>query len=209
MQPPHRDQPTLVQYMCERTRHLHSQAERSGIVAAILAGSATRSGYALYLRNLLPAYQAMEQALQRRRAEPGIAGLAQEPLFRAAGIAADLEDLAGRDWRFALPLLGSGERYGARIAAVADDPRLIAHVYTRYLGDLNRGRVLRAQLLRGFGPDFPMRFMALPAMPDAAAFSQALNAAGERVVDTDAIVQEAAMAFELSIAISTEVAALT
>jgi heme oxygenase len=47
----------------EATADLHRRAERSGVIADLLHGRATRSGYALWLRNLLPAYRNLEAAL--------------------------------------------------------------------------------------------------------------------------------------------------
>ena len=56
----------------ERTATLHRQAERSGFIRTMLQGRASRDGYALFLRNLLPAYQALEQGLERGRSDPGV-----------------------------------------------------------------------------------------------------------------------------------------
>ena len=39
---------------------LHTQAERSGVIADILAGRASRFEVALLLRNLLPVYQMLD-----------------------------------------------------------------------------------------------------------------------------------------------------
>ena len=55
-----------------RTKALHVEAERSGIIRELLRGSATRDGYILLLRNLLPAYQAMEKGLARHIKTPGL-----------------------------------------------------------------------------------------------------------------------------------------
>ena len=56
---------SLLGALRERTRNLHMLAERSGMIADILQGRATREGYALLLRNLLPVYQTLEQQLAR------------------------------------------------------------------------------------------------------------------------------------------------
>jgi heme oxygenase len=64
---PRETRPSLSGALRERTAELHTQAERAGIVNDILRGTATRHGYALLLRNLLPAYEAMESGLDRHR----------------------------------------------------------------------------------------------------------------------------------------------
>src|ERR1700728_2128357 len=71
---------SLISRMRDRTADLHRQAERSGVLASILSGNATKPHYALYLRNLLPAYQQMESALQRLGDRPGFDYLAQPSL---------------------------------------------------------------------------------------------------------------------------------
>jgi heme oxygenase len=208
--------PGLAQRMRERTASLHRQAERSGIVCALLSGNATVAEYALYLRNLVPAYQAMELALRRHRARTGFAYLAQRSLHRAELIVTDLDDLAGSCWGAALPLLPAGERYAAALtqAGGGSGELLIAHAYTRYLGDLSGGQILRGRLLRHFGPDFRAtaftEFPAITAIGDfVAGFRSALNEAGEAVTDPDLIVEEAAVAFQMNIRLSEDVASFS
>jgi heme oxygenase len=201
---------SLAQRMRGRTRELHVLAERSGIVAALLRGQVSRSCYALYLRNLLPAYQAMEQALRQNHDRPEFAGLAQPSLYRAESIVADLEDLAGSEWATCLPLLPSGDRYAARVGSAGRGATLIAHCYTRYLGDLYGGQVLGQRLAKRFGPTFrALAFNRFPGIPDLdgfrAAYHANLNRAGDHLADIEAVVEEAAVAFDLNIQLSLEV----
>jgi heme oxygenase (biliverdin-producing, ferredoxin) len=197
------------------TARQHALAERSGIVAAILSGRASRTGYALYLRNLLPAYRSMEQALERREALAAIRQLAQPALYRADRINADLVALIGPKWSDRVPLLPSGDRYAARVkwAGAGDGGKLIAHAYTRYLGDLSGGQILRRRLTQQFGPGFPMAFTEFPMISELAAFGAAFRAALDRaashVADEAPVLQEASIAFELNIELSQEVDAAT
>jgi heme oxygenase len=87
--------PGLAHRMRARTSSLHAEAENTGVLASILSGNATMSAYALYLRNLLPAYQAMEQALSRHRNRPGFGYLSDRSLHRSESILADLDHLEG------------------------------------------------------------------------------------------------------------------
>jgi heme oxygenase len=80
--------PGLAKALRARTQDLHARVERAGMVRAILTGNASRPGYALLLRNLLPAYLALEAGLERHRA--ALPGLACPDVYRAAAIAADL-----------------------------------------------------------------------------------------------------------------------
>lgn len=200
----------LAQRMRGRTRELHILAERSGIVAALLTGQVSRSCYALYLRNLLPAYQAMEQALRQHHDRPEFAELAQPSLYRAESIVADLEDLAGSGWATHLPLLPSGDRYAVRVGSAGRGATLIGHCYTRYLGDLYGGQVLGQRLVKRFGPTFrALAFNRFPGIPDLngfrAAYHGSLDRAGDHLADIEAVVEEAAVAFELNIQLSVDV----
>jgi heme oxygenase len=194
------------------TGALHQQAEASGVVAAMLGGQITRPAYALYLRNLLPAYQTMEQALRRLQDHPMFAALALPALYRERPIIADLEALSGPAWAAMLPLLPSGQQYADRIAFAGsgDGALLIAHVYTRYLGDLSGGQIVGRRLASAFGSHSPvLDFTRFPAIPDLPAFTarfrSALNQAGALLGDSDAVAAEAIVAFRKNIDISVDV----
>ena len=206
---------TLVQRMRAATADLHVEAERSGIVAAIVAGRVSRAGYALYLRNLFPVYESMERVLLRLRDRPGIGEVAQPGVFRSASIASDLDRLAGPDWVSRLPLLPAGACYVRRVEAAGlnGGSLLIAHAYTRYLGDLSGGRIMRRRLAGLFGPDSDaMAFTDFPALasPDefAVFFRNVLNRACD-LPDQDRVAGEAVRAFQLNIRLSRSVDAWT
>ena len=207
--------PGLAAALRERTAASHARAERGGLVAAILSGTVTPLGYALYLRNLLPAYRAMEDALWCHRALPGMRYMSQTSLRRAARMEADLGLLRGPNWPLALPLLSTGRRYAecVRRAGDARPELLYAHAYTRYLGDLYGGQILRRHLVRRFGADFrATAFTEFPEIEDirrfAAGFRAALDEAGRHLADSGPVLEEAAAAFELNIVLSEETAAL-
>jgi len=88
---------SVVTALYLRTKTLHVEAERTGIIRDLLRGEASLEGYILLLRNLLPAYQAMEQGFERHRGAQGLAALANFRLDRAPAIEADLVALCGPD----------------------------------------------------------------------------------------------------------------
>jgi heme oxygenase len=200
---------SLTQYLRVRTAALHRQAERSGVVAQLLGGSVSRSRYVLYLRNLLPAYDTLEQSLYRRKDDPAIGPIADRAVFRAEAIRTDLMHLAGPGWERTLPLGGAALRYAGRIAEVADGARLIAHAYIRYLGDLNGGRFLHPVLVGRFGQS---AFTAFPDIRDPAGFILQYRAALDAACtpeQQECLGNEAVLAFEVNIAISEEMAAIS
>jgi heme oxygenase len=202
----------LADALRQGTAALHREAEQSGIVHDILHRRASRSGYALLLRNLLPAYQEMERGLTRLHAAPGVREIVRPELYRAAALAADLEALCGRSWSRSLALLPAGERYARRVALAArgDGSRLIGHAYTRYLGDLSGGQALKRLLARSLGlcPQ-ELAFYDFPAIGDLESFKLAyrgtLDRAGTEIADRAAVVDEAVRAFRLNILVSTAV----
>jgi len=202
----------LVAAMRHRTRRLHAEAERSGIVREVLRGTATTDGYALLLRNLHPVYRALEDGLERHRRTPLLRDLARSELYRSAAIEADLAALVGLTWPESLPLLAAGRRYAARVevAGDGDGSLLLAHAYTRFLGDLSGGRVMAARLTASL-PTFPvaLSFHAFPRIADVERFKAeyrlALDDAGSRISELQQVVKEAEEAFSLNIALANQV----
>jgi heme oxygenase (biliverdin-producing, ferredoxin) len=200
---------SVVTALYLRTKTLHVEAERTGIIRDLLRGEASREGYVLLLRNLLPAYQEMERGLERHRGSRNLAALAKYRLDRAPAIESDLVALHGKGWKRDIPLLDAGEAYARRIAKVVegDGARLIAHAYTRYLGDLSGGQILQRLLERSLElRPSELSFYDFPDFADLAAlkadYRKALEQAGALASDPQAVVEEGAIAFSLNIDLS-------
>ncbi|WP_375412362.1 heme oxygenase (biliverdin-producing) [uncultured Bradyrhizobium sp.] len=200
---------SVVTALYFRTKALHLEAERTGIIRDLLRGKASREGYVLLLRNLLPAYRAMEHGLERHRGSPGLGEVARYRLDRAPAIESDLVAICGKAWERDVPLLPAGEVYARRIAKAAegDGARLIAHAYTRYLGDLSGGQILQRLLLRSLQlQPSELSFYDFPGFSDVAAlkadYRNALDQAGALLTDPQIVVEEGAIAFSLNIDLS-------
>ncbi|MBR0934181.1 heme oxygenase (biliverdin-producing) [Bradyrhizobium jicamae] len=197
----------LLDALRERTKELHAQAERSGTVADILHGRATRADYVLMLRNLLPVYRELEQKLSDRSGSSALGGVVRIELERATAIVHDLDHLFA-DWPN-LAVLPAAQEYVAAIQAASDGDgtRLIAHAYARYLGDLSGGQILKRLLERSLGlSPAALSFFDFPTIVDIPAFKAeyraAISRAGDEVNDLAAVVEEGARAFELNITLS-------
>lgn len=194
-----------------RTQDLHRHAERSGIVAHILSGRATPAAYALLLRNLQPVYRIIEAHVHTRPADT-LARLLPPALWRLEAIESDLDRLhAG--WR-ASALLPAAHAYAKHLATCTRDAEhlLLAHAYTRYLGDLSGGQVMRALLAQHMGlEDGALRFYAFAQVDNVAAqrdtFRAGLDSAPLTFTQRAAVIAEAAAAFAHNIAISEAVLA--
>lgn len=149
------EQPPLSQRLRQVTAAHHARVERSGPMPALLRGELGRSAYCALLRNLHPIYHELERALTQHATHPGLAGLDIEGLPRCAALEADLDTLHGDGWADALPLVDAAAGYAARLRELsASRPELLlAHVYVRYLGDLQGGQILRRIVARCFALD--------------------------------------------------------
>jgi heme oxygenase len=177
----------------QETRALHLQAERSGVMAALLRGQLDLHGYAQLIAALLEIYDALEDGLQRHAGHPAIAPLLQPGLARRAALACDLAALTRLGFAPALPAPEALE-YAAHLRRLADtDPfGLVAHAWLRYLGDLNGGRILERIVREKLGvPANAMAFYRFPALADPAAAAVAWRLA------LDAIPVSAAMRQQL------------
>jgi len=201
----------LADRLRSRTGPLHVRAERSGFVAELLRGRGSRDGYALLLRGLLPVYEALETGLERLGDRPALRDVARPAVYRATALASDLEALRGPQWHRELPLLPAARRYAASVAAAArrDGSLLLAHAYTRYLGDLNGGRFLQRRLADSLGlGSEALAFYAYPHIADLDDFKRRYREAIDRagaLVDAEAVADEACEAFRHNIALSLEV----
>ena len=177
------------------TWKLHTTAERSGIIAEILAGRADRFSVALLLRNLLPIYKVLDSSV-----------FGHPALVRSSAIEADLQVLAPNE---NLPLLPEGVTYGERVRQAAtegDASGLLGHAYVRYLGDLNGGLIMKRRLVACLGEIAQnLAFHEYPDLADKARFSREYRMEldrGVRAADLDLVVQEASVAFEMNIMVS-------
>jgi heme oxygenase len=177
---------TTLDRVRDATWNLHTQAERSGVIAAILAGTASQEEVALLWRNLLPTYQWLDQTEWSR-----------PELVRTQAVEADLAVLAPRGWP---PLLEEGQ------PPPPDPMQAIAHAYVRYLGDLNGGAILAKRLVACLGDMAGrLQFHTYPMIADLPAYRRDYRADLDQAVSRlreDAVITAVAEAFNANIALS-------
>lgn len=185
----------LPDLLKESTRDLHAQAERSGVMAALLDGRLSRAGYARLLRHLHALYAALEARLDAHGDDPRLRPLALSGLRRSAALAADLAVLAPAEAPLAPALVDYVDHLGRATPA-----QLAAQVYVRYLGDLNGGRVIARLVARRYAPDAPTAFYDFGSPDETAALRERLRGALAALPlgpgDAEAIAAEARWAFE-------------
>ena len=185
----------------EGTRDEHETAERSGFVEQLLAGRLDRAAYADLAAQQLVVYTALEAAGAQLEDD---GDLVFAELTRVPAIEKDLGHLYGADWRTQVRVLPATMLYADRLAQTADSlPKYAAHAYTRYLGDLSGGQIIKRMLQRHYGftsegiafYDFP-QIHKLKPFKDV--FRERLDALPLDDEARAAVVEEARLAFRLN-----------
>jgi heme oxygenase len=137
----------------ERTRGVHQESEGAVFMQDLMSGKGSRDDYIALLAQHFFIYEALEEAAVRMADDAVAAPFISPKLTRLPAIEADLEFLLGADWRDRIAPLPSTMRYTARIREVGSSwpGGFIAHHYTRYLGDLSGGQIIRTLLQRQYG----------------------------------------------------------
>ncbi|WP_285114400.1 biliverdin-producing heme oxygenase [Leifsonia sp. fls2-241-R2A-40a] len=137
----------------ERTRAVHSESEGAVFMQDLMSGKGCRDDYISLLSQHYFIYEALEEAAVRMGDDPVAALFISPKLTRLPAIETDLEFLLGESWRDRIAPLPSTVRYTARIREVGREwpGGFIAHHYTRYLGDLSGGQIIRTLLQRQYG----------------------------------------------------------
>ena len=137
----------LAGQLREGTKKSHTMAEDTGFVACFLKGVVEKKSYRKLLSDLYFVYQAMEEEIERLVLEehPVIKPIAFKTLFRKKTLENDLKFYFGDDWKDKINISKSAEEYVARIRLVAkkSPELLVGHHYTRYIGDLSGGQILK------------------------------------------------------------------
>lgn len=132
----------------------HTEAETSSFMSDLLGGRLGVAAYARYTEQLWFVYRALEEAAADSLKEDPVAGpFIQPKLMRTAALERDLTHLRGPQWREGLAPLPATAAYAARIEECARDwpGGYVAHHYTRYLGDLSGGQIIRDKAEKTWG----------------------------------------------------------
>ncbi|MEU9338965.1 biliverdin-producing heme oxygenase [Streptomyces sp. NPDC048290] len=131
----------------------HVEAETSTFMSDLLGGRLGVDAYARYTEQLWFVYEAMESGAEALAADPVAGPFVQPELFRLGALERDLEHLRGPGWRDGLSALPATEEYADRVRACLQTwpGGYVAHHYTRYLGDLSGGQIIRDKAEKTWG----------------------------------------------------------
>jgi heme oxygenase (biliverdin-producing, ferredoxin) len=129
----------------EGTKKAHTMAENTGFIACFLRGTVEKNSYRKLVANLYFVYAAMEEAMHRLKDHPVMGKMYFPELDRKESLEQDLAFYYGPNWRSEVKPSAATQTYVDQIKQVAaNDPEmLIAHLYTRYIGDLSGGQILK------------------------------------------------------------------
>ena len=196
---------SLALALKEGTKESHSAAENTKFVASFLRGVVDYEEYRKLLTNFYYVYDTMEQRI-RETEDPMVQAIKSEDLERKEAIERDLEYYYGPDWKDNQIPSEACNTYCHRINEIAEkDPYLlVAHHYTRYIGDLSGGKILKEITARVLKPPAGkgLDFYEFPSIPDAKLFKQnyraVLDNLGTDSSQENALITEANYAFRLN-----------
>ncbi|CAN1208670.1 Heme oxygenase 2 [Tumidithrix helvetica PCC 7403] len=136
---------SLASQLREGTKQSHTAAENTAFMKCFLKGIVEREPFRKLLANLYLVYSTLEEELQRHQNHPIVGPMYFPELNRKANLEKDLAYYYGDNWQDQIVPLEAGVVYVNRIREVAntDPARLVAHAYTRYMGDLSGGQSLK------------------------------------------------------------------
>lgn len=196
----------LATKLREGTKKSHTMAENVGFVKCFLKGVVEKTSYRKLVTNLYFVYSAMEEEMEKLRQHPIVSKIYFPELNRKESLESDLFYYYGANWRDQVAPSKACEEYIRRIHEVAaNNPELlVGHSYTRYLGDLSGGQILKgiAQRAMNLTDGEGTAFYEFKDISDEKAFKntyrQAMNDLPIDDATADRIVDEANDAFGMN-----------
>jgi heme oxygenase len=196
----------LATQLREGTKKAHTMAENVGFVRCFLRGVVEKTSYRKLVANFYFVYSALEEEMARHQNHPIVSTIYYPELNRKATLEQDLTYYYGPNWREEITLSPAGQEYVERIREISNtQPELlVSHSYTRYLGDLSGGQILKgiAQRAMNLSEGEGTAFYEFETISDEKGFKaqyrQALDEAPVDQATAEAIVNEANDAFGLN-----------
>ncbi len=191
----------------------HTEAETSTFMSDLLGGKLPVDAYARYTEQLWFVYRALEDAAGSLADDPVAGPFIQPELMRTAELERDLAHLRGAQLREGAEPLPATAAYAERVAECARDwpAGYVAHHYTRYLGDLSGGQIIRDKAEKTWGfarKGDGVRFYVFEDIPNPASFKRGYRELLDRVNADDLekrrIVDECKRAFDFNGAVFRE-----
>ena len=197
---------SLAQELRKGTTKSHSMAENVSFVKSFLGGVVDKNSYRKLVANLYFVYCAIEEEILFNKDHPAIQPIYFTELNRKESLVEDLIYYYGVEWQNIVKPSSATKIYVDRIHDIGkQQPELlVAHAYTRYLGDLSGGQILK-KIARGamnLSDERGTKFYDFDAIPDDKIFKDHYRYALDSIPLSDNqiknIVAEANIAFTLN-----------
>jgi heme oxygenase (biliverdin-producing, ferredoxin) len=193
----------LATKLREGTKKAHTAAENMGFIKCFLKGVVEKNSYRKLVANFYFVYAAMEEEMERHQQHPVVSKIYFPELHRKATLEQDLQYYFGPNWREQVSPSIATQQYVNRIREIGHiaPENLVAHSYTRYIGDLSGGQILKgiAQRAMNLGEGEGTAFYEFEQISDEKEFKAKYRAnLNEMPIDEateDRIVAEAIDAF--------------
>ena len=166
----------------------HSGSESASFMEDIMRGIGTLQDYIDLSAQHYFMYEALEEVAQQLAADPTFADFHPAALVRLDALEADLANLVGDEWRDEVRPVPATEAYAARIREIGAEgwlPGIVAHHYTRYLGDLSGGQMIARRVSKQHGLESEgVAFYDFAELGDIAEFKNAYRACLDRLGET-------------------------
>ena len=191
------------------TSKSHSMAENTGFVTNFLAGVVSKDSYKQLIADFYFIYTALEEQVEKFKDDPFIAPIAFDELKRVPALEKDCEFYWGENWRNTISPTDACKNYVKRVKKI-NAKFLVGHHYTRYLGDLSGGQILKniankSMNLNGEG----LAFYDFENIPHAGNFKNRYRTALDNLPitwsDGELIINEANYAFKLNMDVFDEI----
>ncbi|KAM9482267.1 heme oxygenase-like [Clarias gariepinus] len=196
------------------TKESHVRAENTELMLAFQKANISLDQYKLLLCSLYKIYEALEEELDKNASHDSVAPIYfPQELARLPAIKKDLEHFYGPEWREKVTVPAATLRYAQRLKEVGSEhpEYLVAHAYTRYLGDLSGGQVLGriAQKSLGLKTGDGLTFFTFPSVSSPNLFKQLYRSRMNSIELTETqrqgVLEEAVRAFEFNIQVFDEI----
>ena len=137
---------SLAEQLRQGTTKSHSMAENVSFVKSFLGGVVDKKSYRTLVANLFFVYSAIEEEMYKNKNNISISPIYFDQLNRKESLEKDLLYYYGSDWQSVVKPSAVTQIYVNRIHEIGNhQPELlISHAYTRYMGDLSGGQILKS-----------------------------------------------------------------
>lgn len=196
----------LAEQLRQGTTKSHSMAENVSFVKSFLGGVVDKKSYRTLVANLYFVYSAIEEEMLDNQDHPSISPIYFPQLNRKKSLEKDLEYYYGTEWNKTVQPSAVTQTYIERIHEIGkhQPELLISHAYTRYMGDLSGGQILKniAKNAMKLSDDNGTEFYVFRDIGNEKEFKNKYRKALDLIpisdTQVDSIISEANVAFNLN-----------